>query len=486
MKKILPLLLLLLLLIIYCVWSKKDNIHVSSHHQTHEISTPVIAQETRYIDYVIKQNNTQYTLHGDFTNTQQQALFSKTFKDAKQNLVIENTTTNKALVGDLVIAFTNTLLPHFISNYKEGKIVYHEEKLVLSGIANSYEAQHEMQRLLNTSSIASQDNSSVVMEKPIVYSIKKRNNAVEVTGTFGNSQQIAMIQKHLPPDTKALMRVKPHHVDQGSLKVVDTLLPFFLKEYTSGSIVYDYKTLNVSGLVRSKSDLVKLKKLLSDTNISTINHTKVDPKILAKAQQAAKKARAERKAKQALLEKARKAQIEAENKAAREAKIKADKAEQQRQADAMKKAQQNKEKEAIEAKAEAKEKAILLAKAKRVELKTKIANLLKLGTIEFNVNKSTLTEKGLITVEKLAKILNAYTSIHIEIAGHTDSDGSAEYNQKLSQSRVDMVKSKLIATSIKKSRLTAKGYGESKPLVPNDTEKNKAKNRRVEITILGE
>ena len=73
----------------------------------------------------------------------------------------------------------------------------------------------------------------------------------------------------------------------------------------------------------------------------------------------------------------------------------------------------------------------------------------------------------------------------MEIGGHTDSDGDAEYNKKLSQERVDMVKKALVEFGLNGDRFITKGYGESKPLVPNDTAENKAKNRRVEFKVIG-
>jgi len=60
------------------------------------------------------------------------------------------------------------------------------------------------------------------------------------------------------------------------------------------------------------------------------------------------------------------------------------------------------------------------------------------------------------------------------------------YNLKLSQQRVDSVRAELINLGIEEERLKAVGYGETKPLVPNDSEENKAKNRRVEFIIIGE
>jgi len=123
---------------------------------------------------------------------------------------------------------------------------------------------------------------------------------------------------------------------------------------------------------------------------------------------------------------------------------------------------------------------------KLLQEKEKIRKILNIEKIEFVVSKGSLTPKGKSTVDKLVNILKQYPDINIEIAGHTDSDGSVAFNQKLSQERVDTVKSRLIAKGISAKRLTAKGYGESKPLVPNTSKANKQKNRRVEINIQGE
>ena len=72
-------------------------------------------------------------------------------------------------------------------------------------------------------------------------------------------------------------------------------------------------------------------------------------------------------------------------------------------------------------------------------------------------------------------------AVKFEIGGHSDSDGDDASNLKLSQSRADAVRDKLILMGIDATRLTAKGYGESKPLVPNSSPENKANNRRVEF-----
>ena len=114
-----------------------------------------------------------------------------------------------------------------------------------------------------------------------------------------------------------------------------------------------------------------------------------------------------------------------------------------------------------------------------------IKAILKLHKVEFETNSAKLTKEGMDTVKKVSDVLKKYPDIIIEIAGHTDSDGNADYNMKLSQKRVDEVKKELIGLEIDANRLKAVGYGESKPLVPNDTPENKARNRRVEFIIIG-
>jgi outer membrane protein OmpA-like peptidoglycan-associated protein len=74
-------------------------------------------------------------------------------------------------------------------------------------------------------------------------------------------------------------------------------------------------------------------------------------------------------------------------------------------------------------------------------------------------------------------------TVKIEISGHTDNYGTDAYNQKLSVDRARAVYRYLIDNGIESNRLSYKGYGKEKPVVPNDTEENRAKNRRTEILI---
>jgi len=73
----------------------------------------------------------------------------------------------------------------------------------------------------------------------------------------------------------------------------------------------------------------------------------------------------------------------------------------------------------------------------------------------------------------------------VEVQGHTDSDGSASYNRKLSDSRANSVRKYLVDAGIDGERLQAKGYGEDTPIDTNATSEGKERNRRVEFKIIG-
>jgi outer membrane protein OmpA-like peptidoglycan-associated protein len=75
-------------------------------------------------------------------------------------------------------------------------------------------------------------------------------------------------------------------------------------------------------------------------------------------------------------------------------------------------------------------------------------------------------------------------TLRVEIAAHTDDIGSDAYNRLLSQRRAQSVVNFLIGNDISSQRFVSKGYGESQPLIPNDSEEGRARNRRVELIIL--
>jgi OmpA-OmpF porin, OOP family len=108
----------------------------------------------------------------------------------------------------------------------------------------------------------------------------------------------------------------------------------------------------------------------------------------------------------------------------------------------------------------------------------------RLNNIYFDFNKTSLKSESFVELNKVVDFLQSNPTVEIEIAGHTDSKGSDEYNNTLSQGRSQAVVDYLVQQGIGESRLTAKGYGESKPIDTNDTPEGQANNRRVEFTVL--
>ncbi len=108
------------------------------------------------------------------------------------------------------------------------------------------------------------------------------------------------------------------------------------------------------------------------------------------------------------------------------------------------------------------------------------------NNILFDFNKASLRPESYPVLDSLANIMNENPSIKVEIGGHTDTRGSANYNRKLSQARAESVRNYLIQTrAISANRITAIGYGEDRPLVyPENSEADYQKNRRVEFKIL--
>jgi OOP family OmpA-OmpF porin len=101
--------------------------------------------------------------------------------------------------------------------------------------------------------------------------------------------------------------------------------------------------------------------------------------------------------------------------------------------------------------------------------------------IQFDLNKATLREESYPILDEVVDYLKANPSVKMEIQGHTCNLGSAAYNLKLSGQRAETVRKYLVGKGIAAERLTAKGYGLTKPIAPNDKEENRAKNRRVEF-----
>lgn len=117
---------------------------------------------------------------------------------------------------------------------------------------------------------------------------------------------------------------------------------------------------------------------------------------------------------------------------------------------------------------------------KKVEVGSKIV----LNNIFFDFDKATLRPESEVELDRLYKLLQDVPTLRIEISGHTDNIGSAQYNQKLSKERAKTVVNYLVDKGIDRSRLEYAGYGFERPIAPNDTEEGRQMNRRTEFEVL--
>lgn len=110
--------------------------------------------------------------------------------------------------------------------------------------------------------------------------------------------------------------------------------------------------------------------------------------------------------------------------------------------------------------------------------------VISLEGVHFDFDKSTLRPEAMVILDNAAGLLTTHERVVVEVAGHTDSVGTEEYNQKLSERRANSVQDYLVSKGIKASRLSARGYGEVQPVATNDTAEGRQANRRVELIIL--
>jgi OOP family OmpA-OmpF porin len=111
--------------------------------------------------------------------------------------------------------------------------------------------------------------------------------------------------------------------------------------------------------------------------------------------------------------------------------------------------------------------------------------MVRIENVQFDEGQATIKAESYPSLDVVGLLLKSWPQLTIEIGGHTDSKGSSVANLKLSQARAEAVRTYLTGKfpTIDAKALTAKGYGKSKPVVPNTTDENRAKNRRVEFVV---
>ncbi len=106
------------------------------------------------------------------------------------------------------------------------------------------------------------------------------------------------------------------------------------------------------------------------------------------------------------------------------------------------------------------------------------------GDITFATNSSRISSDFYPVLDDVANILRKYDKTLLQIEGHTDSTGSNQLNQNLSESRANSVRNYLSQQQVYSQRIRTYGYGESSPIANNQTAQGRAKNRRVELRII--
>lgn len=132
-----------------------------------------------------------------------------------------------------------------------------------------------------------------------------------------------------------------------------------------------------------------------------------------------------------------------------------------------------------------------LGKQKETALNIEVLELaqgasLQLNNILFETGQAFLLPEAYAELDRVVELMGNNPALKMEISAHTDNVGNAAYNAKLSDRRAASVVEYLVENGVPADRLISKGYGMSKPLVPNTSEENRQKNRRVELSVVGE
>jgi outer membrane protein OmpA-like peptidoglycan-associated protein len=228
-----------------------------------------------------------------------------------------------------------------------------------------------------------------------------------------------------------------------------------------------------------------------------------DARITTLRKQADERAQQERDARAAAQQQAQQSQMQAEQ-------SKLDAANAQAQADAAAAAQARAEAAKAKADAEAANARAAAAEAQhkaqaatqdaeatreklRAQLNSVLATsesarglIVNLSDVLFDTGKYTLKPNTQVALAKVATILTLYPGLKVQVEGYTDSVGSDEYNQKLSENRANAVQTFLVSNGVPTANVTAAGYGKANPVADNGTADGRAKNRRVNLVVSGD
>jgi outer membrane protein OmpA-like peptidoglycan-associated protein len=112
--------------------------------------------------------------------------------------------------------------------------------------------------------------------------------------------------------------------------------------------------------------------------------------------------------------------------------------------------------------------------------------IVNMSDVLFDTGKYTLKPNTQIALAKVSGILQAYPGLKVQVEGYTDSVGSDELNQKLSENRANAVMQFLVSQGVSQDNITAKGFGKNDPVADNSTAQGRSQNRRVNLVVSGD
>ena len=266
----------------------------------------------------------------------------------------------------------------------------------------------------------------------------------------------------------------------------------------------------------SETNAREAAQMAEDARIITIRKMReeelANERAAAQQRESAAQEQARAAAEQARLDAERRAQAESERRAADQARTQADQARMQAEQAANLAAQERaaadaaraaalQQQQAAQAEAERARQNAQKAEAEKTELRERLRQqlnmiletqetarglIVNISDVLFDFNQYTLKPGAREKLAKVSGILLAYPGLKIQLEGHTDSVGSDEYNQKLSEERATTVRGYLRDQGVPGNTMTAAGFGKGSPVASNDSAAGRQRNRRVEMVVSGE
>ena len=447
-KRVAILLFLLLLLIILCTWCKSNKIMNNQIKETSKLETKAqttIGKVQTPISFHLQKDEQGFELSGKLVHQNNVTnIVDLLGKNKLQNGVDIDVS---LLDNPKAMLLIEKLLPIFSKKYNKGFIDYSNQQLTVEGMVQDERDRNKISTLLANSTIPSINNTQVhfIPTEAISYTVVKKDGLFTLNGKLQNKEQQKNIEQlfeneqlesHININTKLMP-------SKSILLISEQLIKVLQQEYSQGKISYQNQHFNIEGTVDSVEKQHLMDKLLEQLALPFTNNTK----IVVPAKSIAK-----------IVEK----DISKNNTSTQDV----------LQEDNLSKESLSQPKQTLSKEA--------------IEVENEIKKIVKLEKINFDSGRSILTQKSKESILKISETLKKHLSLHVEIAGHTDSSGDEKLNLELSQSRVNAVKKSLMELGIAPHRMQAIGYGETKALVSNDSPENRRINRRVEFKILGE